>query len=89
MKINSPLEIQILLHYHYSPVDYPNRSEAFYMSMRRFEEAGLFTCDLTKGGEDQQMYIPDREALEMYVKALLNVPAPKRKWVIEPDLKVY
>lgn len=68
--------MQILLHYHYSPEDYPCKSEAFNLAMNKFVKAGIFEC---AGG----VYIPNKQALAVYVKALSEVPLPKSKWVIE------
>lgn len=74
----SPLEVQILLHYHYSPVDYPHKSEAFDMAMQKFIKAGLFTRYLNSHPE----YVVDHEALQPYVDAVTAIPLPERVWTI-------
>lgn len=75
MKANSPAEIEILLHYHYSPGQHKQTdNESFNDSFAAFCEAGL----LTKIADG---YSPNGDALRRYVEKLLEVEFPIQKWV--------
>lgn len=74
-KANSPAEIEILLHYHYSPrqheaIDNPNYDDSF----KAFVEAGLLK--VTPDG-----YTANNGALSVYIEKLLEVEFPVQKWV--------
>lgn len=76
----SPLEIKILLHYYYSPegVDYPEPvSQAYSDAIAKFCAHGI--CYLS---EDQKVYA-NPSAIEAYAKAVMAIPLPTQKWVIE------
>lgn len=78
----TPLQIEILLHYHYSSTDYPNfapsvKSEelAYFLENGYLEDNG--ECQL----KNAQRYSPT-EKLHVYCDALCNMPEPKQIWVV-------
>lgn len=75
-KAISPLEIEILLHYHYSihGVEVENiGSPAVQRSLDKFCALGL----MKRVGESIE---PNREALACYANKLMNVELPKQVW---------
>jgi hypothetical protein len=76
----SPLEIKIMLHFYYSPkgTDYPDGSSSAYAdAIAVFRSHGILRLS-----ENSHIYA-NPEALEVYVEALMAVPLPTQKWVIE------
>jgi hypothetical protein len=75
----TPYEIEFLLHYYYSPNDFPNLDcGAARDAIDKFLKLGLICiCLLPK-----RRYHGNHEALEVYVNALCAVPLPVKKWVI-------
>lgn len=89
--MKSPLSVTILLHYFYSPTDwpegvanYPRQVQAG--AMKEFVDQGLLReVGPAASGLARPKGSPryeKTEALEIYVKALLSVPYPVQKWVI-------
>ena len=80
LRNTSPLDISILLHYYCSPRDVSNiNAPAVQESIEHFLEIGLL-----KNSKDEGVrYEANREALEVYINALCNVPFPVNKWVID------
>ncbi len=76
----TPLEVEILLHYYYSPHDYENLdAPAIKEAMEKFCKAGILTEWINR----TPRFYKNDEALELYIKAICSVPLPTRKWIIE------
>jgi hypothetical protein len=76
----TPLKVEILLHYYYSPLDcenveFPAQQEA----IGEFLRAGLLMEEPEGCG---RRYCGNTEALNVYVEALMKVPLPHQAWVI-------
>jgi len=88
----TPLKIEILLWYHYSPKsagDCPilNNGTEGEIQMKELVEAGIMVKNWDSVSsnlmrEDKRRFIPNKEALDLYVKELLKVPLPKNSWYI-------
>jgi hypothetical protein len=74
----SPLKIEILLHYYYSPHDHSSASPAHREAYDEFVKLGLLRVSAKPG----IVYEGNAEALRIYVYALCAVPLPERRWVI-------
>lgn len=78
----SPLEIEILLHYHTTPGDYPRQdAPATKEAIAKFISHGIL-LDIPN---DDAKYQVNRAASTVYVKAICDVHLPINIWVI-PDL---
>lgn len=79
----TPLGVEILLWYSYSPNDFPGLdSIAAQSEIKRFCELGIMKW-LPLNSRDTRKIGIDQDALDVYVNAVLAVPLPKQKWVIE------
>ncbi len=83
MRVTSPLEREILAHYHCSDTPYMGGSENWPSAQResvaRLIELGLlFQTNL---GTHWKV-TANREALSVYMDALAAVPLPIRAWII-------
>ena len=83
----TPLEIEILMHYHCRAVDHEsalNPPSAQKEAFSNFVKQG-YLVDNTFGGQnckdDGMMYSP-KEKLHIYCEAICNVPEPKQVWVV-------
>jgi len=90
MTLRSPLEIEIALHYHYSPLDYhrivdmshdevENETDCVCEAIRKLLAAGY----IIRSKESGRLYQGVYEATSVYVEALCNVSLPVNTWVIE------
>jgi hypothetical protein len=82
----TPLEINILLHYHSSCLDYPDLSPPAHQDAISYcLDAGFLT--MTEQHEDMpvntRLYEPT-EKLHVYCDALLHVPEPRQIWAVDP-----
>lgn len=78
---NTPLKVEMLLHYFYSSVDFPNiDSDACQAAIDDFVKLGIMKR-LSIANEYKVQV--NKEAVELYVEAICNVPLPKQVWVIE------
>lgn len=76
----SPLEVEILLHYFYSPNDHPNvDAPAVQSAITGFVKKGLL--EPTETGVTK--WRGNLKALTIYVNAVCSVPLPKQVWIIE------
>lgn len=73
--IMSPSELEVLLHYYYTPVDIENRSDLQSRPVGRFKELGLLAITDT----DHRSHITERG--KAYVEAILSLPLPVQIWV--------
>ena len=79
----SPIEIEILLHYHHSLENFPRQdAPAVKEAIAKFLKHGIL---LDKRREGSPTYQVNRPALDAYVKAVCSIPLPHQEWVI--DLK--
>lgn len=80
----SPLQIEILLHYHCKEGEYTNigKSPAHDLAVANFVRDGY----LKKGDNvgDPFLY-KSTDKLHAYCNALCSVPEPTQKWVVEYD----
>ncbi len=81
----TPLEIDILLHYHTRGIDYPDLSPPAQQSTI----VGFLTDGYLEHGdnmpEDNMKYHPT-DKLHFYVDAICSVPEPVQIWVIPPHI---
>lgn len=80
----TPLEIDILLHYHAHTDEYPDRSSpAQREAFCKFVRDGFLTMDDNNlpGNYLMATYSPT-EKLHVYIDALCRVPSPVQTWVI-------
>lgn len=80
----TPLQIQILLHYHAYASDYPNlHPPAQQEAVAYFLNSGfLEKTELEENmAADTPNYRPT-EKLHVYCDALCKVPEPRQKWVV-------
>lgn len=84
----SPHEIEILLHYYYSPNDFNdgNFSQATKSALDNFSEKGIFDKVRIENNENSFDYRPNKAAIDLYVHALMEVPLPEKQWVIPTPL---
>lgn len=76
----SPLEIEIILHYHISGVDHDRMTApAVVDAIRRFMAAGLMQ---PKTGSQHKRSYELTDGGRMLVDALCSVPFPVQKWVM-------
>lgn len=76
----SPLEVEILIHYYCSALDFRDLgAPAIKSAINRFIALGLLKHN---DGDEGSQYRPVREALEIYIEAICSVPLPERQWVI-------
>lgn len=79
----TPLEINIMLHYYYSPDDFRNgdfSAPAVRCAIDRFKgELGLLTADTQ---ENSSRYYKPTERGEVYIRALMELPLPVQTWVM-------
>ena len=76
----TPLQIDILMHYHCRAVDYPDLSPpAQREAIKYFLENKFLQAEMP--GE-RTMYAPT-EKLHVYCEALCNVPEPRQIWVCD------
>jgi len=83
----TPLQIEILLHYHYSPRDYPNLSPPSQQdAISYFLNSGFLTK--TDLHEDMPATTPNyqsTEKLDAFCRALCSVPEPVQRWDVGPS----
>ena len=77
----SPLQVEILLHYWWSPSDFELHSEGSAAQKEFCEElVRLGILSRVTGGTN--FYTANKEALKPYVEAVLAVPLPVQVWVV-------
>lgn len=77
--MQTPLEVEILLHYQCCGSDFRNLdAPAVKSAIEDFVTMGL----LHKCQFGDRKYMANDEALSKYVEAICAVPLPKQKWVI-------
>lgn len=73
----TPLEVEILLHYHCSDSEHPNAgSPAGQTAINNFVSKGLL------GRRDDGTHWGVPGALDIYVKAVCDVPLPIKVWML-------
>lgn len=79
----SPIEIEVALHYHYSPLQFPfaRRTPAATQAMHWFGSIGVLE---KMGGTLTDPEWKSTERLDVYVEALRSVQLPvlEKRWVI-------
>ena len=82
----TPLKVEILLWYYYSPFDFPQlNTPAAKEAINEFCKAGIMKR-VDRALELTELVIEaDRSALEVYVNELLSVPLPTKVWVCKKD----
>lgn len=82
MKPKSVLEVEILLWYYYSPNDINNiECPAIQEAIDKFCKLGIMERILNR----EKQVMVKQDALDAYVKAILEVNLPKVKWVCEAE----
>ena len=77
----TPLEVSILLHYHRSDEEPPNAdSPAQAVALDKFVRAGLL------GRRDDGTHWAVHIALDLYIKAICDVPIPIQVWQLPNPL---
>jgi len=77
MKVTAPIDIEILLHYYYSPGQHKQaENEKMDNHFQFFVDQGLLTRNDITGH-----YTAVREALDCYVNKLMEVELPEHIWV--------
>ena len=73
MNLFSPLEIEVLLHYYYSPDPHPkHNTEGVVNIIHKFRNHGIFT-------DQVQPYLTDKG--KAWLHLILNTPYPKQVFV--------
>lgn len=78
----TPLKVEILLHYWYSPEDYDPERIGFpaqQEAIGEFVAAGLIRENLPGSSP---RYTGNSDALRVYVEAILAVPVPHQEWIL-------
>ena len=69
----SPAEIEVILHYYYSPQEYPGIAPAHIVAMKRFVSVGLLISDIA-----QNPVYQITEKGRVFVEGLCRLPFPVR-----------
>lgn len=77
----SPLQVEILLHYWYSPDDFNLHHEGSPMR-KQFCDELVERGILSKATGGTNFYTANTEALKPYIEAVLAVPLPVQVWVM-------
>lgn len=75
--MNSPLLIEVALHFYYSAAPWPQPSPPYDDCVETLIEAGLLTRD------DSGLVQRNGAAITVYAEALMNVPFPEQQWIIQ------
>jgi hypothetical protein len=79
----TPLKVELLLWYYCSSEDFPRiLAPAVQDAIDEFCEAGIFKRQDVITDLHKKIWC-NQSALDVYVKAVLDVPAPKQVWVCE------
>lgn len=75
MKINSPLEVELLLWYVHSPLPFPNiECIAVQNAIEKFSENGIMRYE-----EDKLIVVQD--ALDCFMNKIREIELPKQVWI--------
>ncbi len=77
--MKAPLTLEIIIHY------YCGGSDTDYMDSPGFREQAKMLVDvelLIRTGNPKRKYEANREAVKVYLDALLAVPFPELEWII-------
>ena len=78
----TPLEIDLLLHYYCSPEPHERIDNELHLAtVRDFVEKGLL-IELPEPNQYGSKFKGNFEALDIYIKAICDVPLPEKRWVI-------
>ena len=80
----SPLEIEVALHYFYSPNDHPDIDVPGYQqALANFLDNGMLVArDMAEDSQAEASKYKSTDRLRVYCEALKKVPLPVKKWVI-------
>ncbi len=78
----TPLKVEILLHYYSSPNDFRDL-DAPAIKEAIDEFVGLGIMNYLPMNEYKRKIGIEQDALDAYVTAILSVPLPKQKWIVE------
>lgn len=82
----TPLEIEILFHYHCVTTDFPRlEAPAVKKAIEMFVAKGILHVGVEFEGEKSNKYIANRDATNVYVEALCSVPLPLQVWEIPTE----
>lgn len=82
-KMNTPLGIEILLHYHCTGgTDFPHPSPAASDCIAEYVAAGILERIPTPSTAESPNYRAVRDATTVYVEALCAVPLPVQRWIV-------
>ena len=82
----TPFEIEVLLHYHYSPHDYPglDSNPAVMDAVTKFCQAGI----LTEWTNRTPRFYKNDAAMKAYIDTITSIPLPKQVWIIPEQEKI-
>jgi hypothetical protein len=82
--MTSPLEREILTHYHCSSEPYKCKSKVHEEAVEKFIRLGLLTRITVASGDGVVFggILPNTEALRVYMAALDAVPLPVQRWEV-------
>ena len=74
---NVPMAIEVLLHYHYSPLSHPQiHAPVVKQAIERFVKDGIFMYDT---GKDNQYRLTQKGTA--WLNMILNTPYPEQQWI--------